>query len=220
MNPALPPVYPIVDVRGASPDALIDASRLALRLGTGGAELVQLRAKDVPAGALASFATELRKRLEETRTRLVVNDRCDVAAAAGAAGVHLGDEDLPVRAARKILGPVALIGFSTHAHVEMTGEAAASADYFGFGPVFESPTKPGARAPRGIRALAAACRTAAESRTPVAAIGGITLDRAPSVWGAGAASVAVISEFARADQPERLVRAYLDAYAAGAYSGP
>ena len=81
-------------------------------------------------------------------------------------------------------------------------------DYIGFGPVFDSPTKAGARAPRGLDLLAAACRV---SRFPVVAIGGVTLARAPALWQAGAASVAVISEIERAADPAALVREYLRA---------
>jgi thiamine-phosphate pyrophosphorylase len=207
----LPPLYPIVDARGTSEDAGRRAEELAVTLAAAGAEIVQLRAKSLDAGPLTALAARLVHALGRHRCRLIVNDRVDVAAAAGAAGVHLGDSDLPVSAARELLGSDALIGFSTHAVDEVASPNAQAADYLGFGPVFESPTKAGVRTPRGIEALEEACRA---TKLPVVAIGGITLDTAAAVWSAGAAAAAVISEIERSESPHDLLLAYRAAHRA------
>jgi thiamine-phosphate pyrophosphorylase len=190
----LPPLYPIVDARGTSEDAGRRAEELAVTLAAAGAEIVQLRAKSLDAGPLTALAARLVHALGRHRCRLIVNDRVDVAAAAGAAGVHLGDSDLPVSAARELLGSDALIGFSTHAVDEVASPNAQAADYLGFGPVFESPTN--------------------ATKLPVVAIGGITLDTAAAVWSAGAAAAAVISEIERSESPHDLLLAYRAAHRA------
>lgn len=209
MAAALPPLYPIVDLRDTGDEAVSRAQELAVALAEAGAEIVQLRAKTFDAGPLTELAERMVAALGRHGCRLIVNDRTDVAAAARAAGVHLGDSDLPVRAARELLGRDAVIGFSTHAVDEVASPNAREADYLGFGPVFESPTKTGVRTPRGIDALEAACRA---TKLPVVAIGGITLDTARAVWSAGAAAAAVISEIERSDSPSELVRAYRSAH--------
>lgn len=204
----LPPLYPIVDVRGSSAADRSRALDLAVELARAGADLLQLRAKTQASGDLAGLATAMRERLQPLGCRLIVNDRADIALVAGAAGVHVGDEDLPPSAARRILPEGAIVGYSTHSLAEVEEAAGLPVDYLGFGPVFESPTKPGARRPRGVDALAAVCRAA---RQPVVAIGGVTLASAPALWAAGAASVAVIGEIESAEDPGALVRAYLAA---------
>lgn len=204
----LPPVYPIVDVRDPSRAECDRAIQLAAVLADARATMIQLRAKPLDAGMLTRLATDLVSKLAGKGCAVVVNDRADVALIAGAAGVHLGDQDVPVAAARRSGSADMLIGFSTHDAGDLESESARSADYLGFGPVFESPTKPGARVPRGHRALARVC---AATRMPVVAIGGVTLETAPMLWDAGAASVAVISEFERSADPAALLRAYLDA---------
>jgi thiamine-phosphate pyrophosphorylase len=204
----LPPFYPIIDIREDSPDAGARALALAGELCAAGATLLQLRAKLLGAGAMTALASRMVVAAREYGARIIVNDRADVALAAGAAGVHVGDEDLPVTAARDVLGEGAIVGYSTHSIDDVAAAASQPADYLGFGPVFASPTKAGVRAPRGIDALAAACRA---SHVPVVAIGGVTLATAPACWRAGAASVAVISELERSPERAALVRAYLRA---------
>ena len=206
--PPLNPIYPIVDVRSESREATERALRLAVTLAEAGATWLQLRAKPLAAGATMELATRIASSLRASGARLIVNDRADVAAASGAAGVHLGDEDVPPAVARACLGDEAIVGYSTHSLDEIAAAGELPVDYVGFGPVFESPTKAGVREPRGLVALARAC---AATRLPVVAIGGITLATAPDCWRAGAASVAVISEIERAADPAALVRAYLAA---------
>ena len=215
----LPALYPIVNVGDAGTAACERAFVLAVELADAGATLLQLRAKTLGAGAMTELAKRIVAGLAGSGALLIVNDRADVAAASGAAGVHLGDDDLPVEAARRVLAasrtapggrgvsPSAgtIVGYSTHSVAEAATASTLGADYLGFGPVFESPTKAGVRDARGLALLADACRA---TSLPVVAIGGITLDTAPDCWRAGAASVAVISELERSGDRRALVAAY------------
>jgi thiamine-phosphate pyrophosphorylase len=202
----LPPLYPIVNVAGEDPAACDHAYALAVELAEAGCSLLQLRAKTLGAGAMTSLARRLVEALRGSGAVLIVNDRADVAAACGAAGVHVGDEDLPVEAVRRVVGPGAIVGFSTHSVEEAACASSCGADYLGFGPVFESPTKAGVREARGLELLSRACRA---TSLPVVAIGGVTLETATECWNAGAASVAVISELERSADRRAVVAAYL-----------
>jgi thiamine-phosphate pyrophosphorylase len=209
----LPVLYPIVNVAEPSERAVTDAFALALELAEAGCSLLQLRAKPLGAGAMTELASRLVAALAGSGVRLIVNDRADVAAASGADGVHVGDEDLPVNAARVVLRAVArpaapLVGYSTHSVREAEQASSLGPDYLGFGPVFDSPTKAGVREARGLDLLAEACRS---TPLPVVAIGGVTLERAAACWKAGAASVAVIREIETASDRRSLVAAYRDA---------
>jgi thiamine-phosphate pyrophosphorylase len=207
MGFAPPAFYPIVNLRSEDAAEVARARDLALELAAAGVELIQLRAKEVGAGVFTALSAELTAALRERACRLIVNDRADVAMAAGSAGVHLGDEDLPVSVARALLGANSVVGYSTHS-LEDVARAPRDASYLGFGPVFDSPTKAGVREPRGLELLRQAC---VASPLPVVAIGGITLAQAPAVWAAGAASCAVISEVERAGVVARLVEAWRNA---------
>src|SRR5262249_25004520 len=138
--------------------------------------------------------------------RLLVNDRADVAAAAGADGVHLGQDDLPVAAARHLLGAGRLIGVSTHGVDEARAAEADGADYVGVGPIFATSSKADALAAGGL-ALVRAVRAAVAC--PIVGIGGITVAPAPAVRAAGADSVAMIGELVRADDVHATVTALL-----------
>jgi thiamine-phosphate pyrophosphorylase len=197
-------VYAIVDGSATRPP--LDLVGAFVR---GGAAVVQLRLKEAGAGELLRVAREARK-LCAGRALLLVNDRPDVARLAEADGVHLGQEDLPWPAARAILGPGALIGVSTHSDAEI--DAAQGADYIGFGPIFATGSKPGRPlpSPHGIGGLRRAVR---RSRVPLVAIGGITMDRAPEVVGAGARCVAAIAQLCFAPDPELATREMAKAFA-------
>ena len=167
-----------------------DCVRIAEALFTGGARLVQVRNKK--AGA-REFLSQVERILSFAPSdgRVVVNDRVDVALLAGAAGVHLGQTDLPPAAARQILGSGRIIGFSTH-NLEQAVEAdSLPVDYLAVGPVFATSTKDNPDPVVGIEKLAIICRAV---KKPVVAIGGITLDNAKAALSAGAASVAVIRD--------------------------
>jgi thiamine-phosphate pyrophosphorylase len=182
---------------------LVEAVRAALR---GGAPAIQLRAKDAPARAAAQLAREL---LAETRAAgalLFINDRVDIALAAGADGAHLGDEDLPLAAARRIVPPGFLLGMSADS-VQLAREAERDgADYLGVGPVYGTASKADAGAPIGTARIA---EVAAAVRIPSVGIGGIHAANAAPVVQAGAAGVAVISAVMHALDPEAATRAVI-----------
>src|SRR5215467_2595637 len=167
-----------------------DCVRLAEALFAGGARLVQVRNKK--AGA-REFLSQVERILSFAPSdgRVVVNDRVDVALLAGAAGVHLGQTDLPPVAARQILGPGRIIGFSTHDLEQAVEADSLPVDYIAVGPVFETSTKDNPDPVVGVEKLAIICRAV---KKPVVAIGGITLDNAKAALSAGATSVAVIRD--------------------------
>jgi thiamine-phosphate pyrophosphorylase len=136
----------------------------------------------------------------------LVNDRADVASLAGASGVHVGQEDLDVAAARCLVGPDMLVGVSTHNLEQIERAAASSADYIAVGPVFGTSTKTNPDPAVGLDLVR---RARAASDKPLVAIGGITLDLAASVIEAGADSVAVISGILAANDPYQRTREYL-----------
>jgi thiamine-phosphate pyrophosphorylase len=124
----------------------------------------------------------------------------------GATGVHVGQDDLPVSAVRMLLGPQAIIGYSTHSVEQIDDAAAEPASYIAVGPVFPTQTKDTGYEQVGIRLVAEAVK---RSRgLPVVAIGGITLDTAPAVWAAGATSVAIISDLLTGGDPRSRVASY------------
>lgn len=156
----------------------------------GGATVVQLRSKGLPLRDLLELADWITGRLQGAGVPLLVNDRVDVALACGAAGVHLGQEDMPVPAARKILGAERIIGVSVNTLEEAREAESAGADYVGLGPVFPTSTKETRLAVVGPEGVA---RVKAALSIPVVAIGGITAANAPEVSKAGADGIAVIS---------------------------
>ncbi|MFB3095857.1 MAG: thiamine phosphate synthase, partial [Candidatus Acidiferrales bacterium] len=132
----LPRFYPVID-HSIRPD--LSLQQIARVLAGAGVRLVQLRAKQASGGALLAEAKELRSLLPP-EVSLIVNDRADVAQLSRAAGVHLGQDDLPVSVARRLLGPDKLIGFSTHNLEQIEAAASAPVDYLAFGPIFPTAT--------------------------------------------------------------------------------
>ena len=195
-------LYAIADgSAGTSPLALVAAFL------EGGAAVVQLRLKHAGAGDFLRIARRA-KAMCAGRAVFLVNDRPDVAKLSGADGVHLGQDDLPVAEARAILGPGKLVGLSTHSAAEI--DAAAGADYLGFGPVFATTTKEAALPkPLGLEGLRAAVLRAGQ--LPVVAIGGITVERAREVALAGARCAAVIGALSHASDPVSAARAFSEA---------
>ena len=201
----LQPVYPIVDVdicrlRGLDPLFVLDAF-----LG-GGARFIQLRDKTARTGAFVALADAAVSRAHAAGAQLIVNDRADVARVSGADGVHVGQDDLAVEDVRGILGPGAIVGLSTHDEAQIDRAVATSATYLAVGPIYSTQTKDTGYGARGLDLVRYAASRGGER--PVVAIGGITLDRAPDVIAAGAASVAVISDLLTGDPRER-VRVFL-----------
>lgn len=199
-------VYGILDAGTLSPDRLPAAGAA---LAAAGVRVVQVRGKDLPGGALADLVRAVRAALPPGVV-LLVNDRADVARVTGADGVHVGDEDLPVGDARRVLedgaGP-RVVGFSTHSPVEAA--AASGADYIGVGPVFPSSTKVTGRPTLGLAGLRAAC---AASRLPVVAIGGIRIADVAAVRAAGASGVALIGDLLVEGEVEERARRAVEAF--------
>lgn len=195
----LPALYAIVDPldTGRTPEELA-AAYLA-----GGARLLQLRAKNATSRELLRAAERIAALARQAGALFLVNDRPDVARAVDADGVHLGQDDLPVAAARRVLGPNRLVGVSTHDLAEARAAVAAGADYIGVGPVHTTASKEKALPARGP-GLVAAVR--AEVACPIVAIGGITAETAAAVRAAGADAVAMIAALARAADPAAEVR--------------
>ncbi|MEF8782386.1 MAG: thiamine phosphate synthase [Haloarculaceae archaeon] len=180
----------------------------------GGVDVVQVREKHRSAREQLAVARELRELTREAEVALVVNDRVDVATAAGADGVHLGDDDLPVEAAREQLGPDALIGRSVST-VEAAREAeAAGADYLGVGALFPTGSKdvPDEEGDLGLDVVRAVDDAV---EIPFVGIGGITPENAADVVSAGADGVAVISAITATEDPEAATRRLGEAVVAG-----
>jgi thiamine-phosphate pyrophosphorylase len=140
---------------------------------------------------------------------LIVNDRVDIARMSDAAGVHVGQEDMPAADVRALAGPEAIVGLSTHEEMQVDAALVEPVTYVAVGPVFHTGTKQTGYAARGLSLV----RYASGRGKPVVAIGGITLDRVRVVMDAGASAVAVISDLMTGDDPEARSRAYVAALA-------
>lgn len=178
----------------------------------GGVDVVQLRDKTADDRAVRAVALDFRAACDEHDALLVLNDRPELALECEADGVHLGQEDPSVDEARALLGADALVGLSTHTPGQVAAARESLADYIGVGPVYPTPTKPGAR-PVGE----ALVRHASErARLPFFAIGGIDAGNVPAVAAAGARRVAVIRAIRDADDPRAAAEGLVKAIAAGA----
>jgi thiamine-phosphate pyrophosphorylase len=170
----------------------------------GGAKIVQLREKDIPAGELYELALAFRRKTEEAKVLLIINDHVDIALAVEADGVHLGQDDLPVDAARRI-APDLLIGASTHSLEQALRAERLGADYINIGPVFPTETKEGHTkflGPEGIREIG--------SRTslPFTVMGGIKWENLEPVLDAGARRVAMVTGITQAEDIGGTVKAF------------
>jgi thiamine-phosphate pyrophosphorylase len=174
-----------------------DLARLAIR---GGADTIQFRQKH---GGIQNKLVEAEKVAAvctDASIPLIVDDRIDITQAIDADGVHLGQEDFPVDAARSIVGPETLIGATATKKQQVVEASEKGADYVGFGPVFPTTSKRNPKSVKGPEGLAAACEAVP---IPVIAIGGITHDRVRPTLEAGAHGVAVLSAVATANDPEQ-----------------
>ncbi len=175
-----------------------------------GVPVVQVRERDLATRELLSLLGALQTVSRPCRPRLLVNDRVDLALAAGLDGVHLRDTSLPVEVARRLLGPDQWVAVSTHSVDDVRRAADGGADFVVFGPVYDTSSKRAYGEPQGLRAL----EHAAQAVTlPVFAIGGITVDRVAAVRRAGAHGVAVISAILSSPDVGAATRAFLDALA-------
>jgi thiamine-phosphate pyrophosphorylase len=180
-----------------------DAVDVCRRVAAAGATMIQVRWKDGAASAIAELTRSL---VSALAVPVLVNDRVDVALAAGAAGVHLGWDDLPLPAARAITAHGFILGLSVGSPDEAARARALQADYWSIGPCFATVTKPDAGSPLGVEGFARLARLA-PSGVPVIGIGGITAETAGSVRRAGAAGVAVTAAVLGATDPARAASA-------------
>lgn len=190
-NPLLKKIrglYAVIDTTYLRPDEIEGtASKLLLA----GVKVLQLRAKDWGGAGMLAAGKALRALTSKHKAVFIMNDRVDIALLADADGVHLGQDDLPLKDARELTGPSKIIGISTHNEEEAKRAEDLGAGYISFGPVFPTRTKKDAQAPRGLEALA---MVREKVSLPIVAIGGITEENIASVIAAGADSAAVISD--------------------------
>jgi thiamine-phosphate pyrophosphorylase len=203
MRLVLPRLYVILDA------ALLTTPETdcAQRLAHAGVRLLQYRNKSAPARELFERCNKLANLLLPQGVSFVVNDRADVAALAGASGVHVGQEDLGVEEVRQVVGAEKLVGASTHNLEQFQRAAGSSADYIAVGPIFATDTKSN---PDPVIGTAFIRKIRPLTDKPIVAIGGITLERASEIIEAGADCVAVISDILRAPEPGARARQYID----------
>jgi thiamine-phosphate pyrophosphorylase len=183
----LPKIYPITDRRLSGLSHAEQVSRLI----EGGASLIQLRDKHTTSAEFYREAAAALKVARVHNVRLIINDRVDIALALQADGVHLGQTDMPAGAARRLLGPNAIIGFSTHTLEQAKLATALPVDYLAFGPVFPTSSKENPDPITGLAALREI--SAIKGSLPLVAIGGISPETAGSVLESGADSIALIA---------------------------
>jgi thiamine-phosphate pyrophosphorylase len=187
-------LYLVCDAR---PDAFLE------RCLRGGVDIVQLRVKDrTDDEFLLDAARRFARACAAHHALFILNDRPDLVAAAGADGVHVGQDDTPVAQTREMIGAQRLIGLSTHSPAQIDAAAGTDADYIGVGPVHATPTKPG-RPAVGTDLVAYA---SGHARTPFFAIGGIDLGNVDAVRAAGAQRIAVVRALTGSDNPEATAR--------------
>jgi thiamine-phosphate diphosphorylase len=207
------PLYAIADTLGRSELSFVE---LAQKLCAGGVRVLQLRVKQLPSRTFLTIAQEVQDICRQYNCLLIINDRADVALAVNADGVHVGQEDMPLAAARKVLGPDKIIGVSTHDPAQALLAERGGADYIGFGPLFGTNTKVTGYTARGLDQLRE-IRTLV--RLPVVAIGGITAERTVSTLAAGADAVAMISDLVLAADVTTQVKAVLARIQSGQQRG-
>lgn len=195
-------LYVILDPLASGPKPLGELLREAA---AGGARLFQYRNKTDSALIAYRQALHLRQVAADVQALFIVNDRCDLALAVEADGVHLGQDDLPLPLARSLMGSNKLIGISTHREADVQSAIAGDADYLGFGPIFSTASKRDHDPVVGLEGLR---RVRTLTRLPIFAIGGITEDNVAAVVEAGADGVAVISALAQASDVAATVRTF------------
>jgi len=207
--PSFPALYVICD-RNVCDRAGWALTDFAVACVEGGARLLQVRDKRASSAGLLDTVQAILERVRSTGAMVIVNDRADVARLAGASGVHVGQDDLSPASVRPIVSEGALIGLSTHTRPQLDRAVREPISYLAIGPVFRTTTKVTGYDAVGLERVGEAATAAGARRLPVVGIGGITLDRAPSVIAAGATSVAVASDLLAAQNPEQRVREYVD----------
>ncbi len=195
MRERFPRVYAILDASLLT----IPPEEMAVRLADAGVKLLQYRDKRGSSRAVFDTALKIVHRLQGRGARLIVNDRADIAALAGAGGTHVGQEDLSPDAARMLCPAPMWVGVSTHNLEQLRAANATTTDYIALGPIFTTQTKENPEATVGVNMLREA---RALTEKPLVAIGGITAENAAEVFGAGADCVAVARGLLAASNPE------------------
>jgi thiamine-phosphate pyrophosphorylase len=202
MRLVLPRLYVILDAGMLTEPA----GETAQKLMDAGVKLLQYRAKNAAARELWAESRAIAEAVRRAKCTFLVNDRPDVAYLAGADGVHVGQDDLDVEQARKVIGPDRWVGVSTHNLEQFRKAAASSADYIAVGPIFQTSSKANPDPVVGTELLR---RVRVLTEKPIVAIGGITLGRVAQVLAAGADSVAVISDILKAKDPAGMAREFI-----------
>jgi thiamine-phosphate pyrophosphorylase len=192
------------DVGAAAGWNLPDLARAFL---DGGAPLIQIRAKQLPSGPFLELCDRVVELAHTFEAAVIVNDRADLARLSRATGVHVGQDDLAPAAVRAIVGEGGLVGYSTHSVEQFERAIREPVDYIAVGPIFGTRTKATGYEAVGLDLVSAAARRA--QGRPIVAIGGITIENAPSVIAAGATAVAIISDLLADGNPSARVAAYL-----------
>lgn len=177
-----------------------DAKSVVAAALEGGVTMIQVREKEASARDFIAFAKAVKELSAPYGVPVVINDRVDVAVAAGADGVHLGQSDIPCEVARTMLGKGSIIGLSVEKMAQIPEANSLSVDYIGVSPVFATPTKTNTAEPFGLAGLSSAVRLSAH---PVVAIGGVNVETAPGILACGVDGLAVVSAIMSADDPRR-----------------
>ncbi len=202
-NLELPPIYPITASSGTTATDHVAQVREFL---SAGVYVFQVREKQMDDQAFCSLLLQIRQVCDQASAQFIINDRIDLALASGADGVHLGQTDLPVDVARRLLGQEAIIGISTHNRIQFLQAQEMDVDYVAIGPIYETGTKESPYPPLTHQFIQEVVKL---KRHPLVAIGGISLETAPRVWEAGADSIAVISDIIDAPNPGQRISEYL-----------
>lgn len=174
-----------------------------------GIKFVQLRIKNETDDQVRRIAEILIKKTENTETKLIINDYANIAYECGAHGVHLGQNDMPFTDARKLLGPNAIIGLSTHTPEQTSQACALGPDYIGVGPVYPTPTK---KIPDPVIGIEGMKKMVSISLVPSVAIGGINLANLRAVLEAGAKNFCMVRQFTQSTDPQKVLKETLKIY--------
>jgi len=180
-----------------------DLTRVVLEAVQGGVSMVQIREKNSTAGEFLNTARALKQKLADSNVPLIINDRVDVAMAAGADGVHIGQEDLPYDIVREMLGPDRIIGISINTYDQLWRASRTDVDYLSISPVFPTTTKTDIKEPFGLEGL---IKSRTMTDKPLITIGGINRDNLADIMATGMDGVALVSAVCSADSPTDAAR--------------
>lgn len=199
----IPKFYPIIDASIVHISKIEGVVKMIIEAGS---RIIQLRAKYVSTRDFIDTAQIIKPIAKKNKATFIINDRVDIAMLVDADGVHLGQDDLQIKEARKILGKDKIIGISTHNAKEAVIAEKVGVDYISFGPIFATSTKGDAQKPKGIDGLK---KVREAVKIPIVAIGGITLENAKDIYKAGADCAAVISDILKSDDIKGRIKRFI-----------